>query len=518
WALLFPPVALVVRRYLGGQRWPRIVATHLALGALLTTVHLSVTWTAGSLLHSASTPGLSQAFTSTSVLGQLIEYTLLAVLAHVMASLETLRRADAELRKSQEQLFQSQKMEAVGRLAGGIAHDFNNLLTVISSYSALVLDELPEGSELRADLEEVRGAAQRASRLTQQLLTFSRRQVPHASALNVDAVTRDLARMLQRLIGENIELVVTTRPGLGLVLADQGHLEQILLNLVVNARDAIEGSGTITVEAANAELDDAFISLNPGASPGSYIALSVSDTGSGMDQETQRRIFEPFFTTKEPGKGTGLGLSTVFSIVQQSGGYISVYSEPGRGTTFRVYLPRVGDEHATPLILPHAGRESLSGSATVLVVEDEKAVRSLIRRILEKHGFRILEASDGHEALRVSAAYEGAIDLLMSDVVLPQLSGRELLPRLKLARPALKVLFMSGYTDEAVGRQGLLDRDVSFLQKPFSSTDLLRRVHEALSVADRPPRFRTNAPAEPASASEIRLPNGPAKRESLQES
>ncbi|MFN8647550.1 MAG: response regulator [Gemmatimonadales bacterium] len=415
-------------------------------------------------------------------IGNGIAYGVLAAASHALAYVADLRRAEEDLRRSQEQLFQSQKMEAVGRLAGGVAHDFNNLLTVIGNYTALVLEDMPEHDPRRQDLLEVHRASDRAAGLTRQLLAFSRRQVMKPRAIDLAGAANEMAGMLRRLIGEDIQLVVRPRPGTGLAEADPVQVEQILLNLVVNARDAISGPGTVTIETANADLDHEFARLHQGARPGSYIMLAVGDTGCGMDRETQRRIFEPFFTTKPVGQGTGLGLSTVYGIVKQSGGYIAVYSEPGHGSVFRVYLPRAGAEQPTPLIPGLVPAPVGAALGTILVVEDEDTVRELVRKVLERRGFRIHAAANGHAALELAARLQEPIHLLLTDVVMPELNGRELVDRLRLSHPGLQVVFMSGYTDDALASRGALGPEVRFLAKPFATRDLLKTVQEALDA------------------------------------
>ncbi len=384
-----------------------------------------------------------------------------------------------ERKQLEAQLLQSQKMEAVGRLAGGIAHDFNNLLTVIKGYSELLVEEVGGDGRLRRAAEEIDKAADRAALLTRQLLAFSRRQVLEPEVLDLNDVVANMDKMLRRLIGEDIDLVSVRRPGLGRVKADPGQIEQVIMNLAVNARDAMPQGGKLTLETANVELDEVYARNHVAITPGSYVMLAVSDTGCGMDAETQARIFEPFFTTKELGKGTGLGLATVYGIVKQSGGYIWVYSEPGQGTTFKVYLPRL--EEAVETAQPE--REIVRparGSETVLLVEDEENVRQLVRQTLEKNGYTVLEARAGAEATQLSAQHPGPIHLMLTDVVMPKMSGRELAERLALLRPGIKVLYMSGYTDNAIVHHGVLDPGTAFLQKPFTAADLGQKVREVL--------------------------------------
>jgi len=382
-------------------------------------------------------------------------------------------------RQLEEQLRQSQKMEAVGQLAGGIAHDFNNLLTAILGSTQLLLNNMPSGDPRREDAEEVRHAGLRAAELTRQLLAFSRRQVLAPKVLELNVVVGNMDRMLRRLLGEDVELVTSLDPTAGAVNADPGQLEQVLLNLAVNARDAMPGGGRLSIETTRLALHEEHLERRHRLPPGDYACLVVTDTGVGMDEATQAHLFEPFFTTKEVGKGTGLGLATVYGIVKQSGGYIWVYSEPRRGTTVKVYLPRVPGASEAPAPAPPA-RAARGGNETVLLVEDAAPVRALARRSLEACGYRVLDASDGPSALELSARHAAGIDLLVTDVVMPGMSGRELAERLAPQRPEMKVLYTSGYTDDAMVRQGVLNAGVAFLQKPFVPDMLARKVREVL--------------------------------------
>src|SRR5216110_1967201 len=392
---------------------------------------------------------------------------------------ETFVRDVTDQRRLQQQVLQSQKMEAVGRLAGGIAHDFNNLLTVITSYSDLLLEALAPGDAKRDDLEQVRKAADGAAALTRQLLAFSRQQVIAPRVVNLSAVVAGVEKMLRRVIGEDVDLVTVLDPGVGSVRADVGQLEQVLMNLVVNARDAMPTGGRLTVETANVEHDPEYARDREAAAVRRFAMLAVTDTGCGMDEATKARIFEPFFTTKETGKGTGLGLATVYGIVKQAGGFIWVYSEPGRGTTFKVYLPRV-EEPAEPAAAPMATVEPLRGTETVLVVEDAASVRMVTRQVLERYGYAVLEAPNGETALRLAAKHHGRIHLLLTDVVMPGLSGRQLAEQLAQLRPDMKVLYASGYADQAIVHHGILESGIAYLQKPFTPETLARSVRQVL--------------------------------------
>ncbi|HEX3250030.1 MAG TPA: PAS domain S-box protein [Pyrinomonadaceae bacterium] len=415
------------------------------------------------------------------------------------------KRAAEALRASQLQLQQSQKLEAIGQLAGGVAHDFNNLLTAILGYTDLSLRRSELDDPIRHNLEETKRAAERAASLIRQLLAFSRKQILEPKLLDLNIVVRDMHKMLTRLIGENIDLATRQASDLGIVKADPCQVEQIIVNLVVNARDAMPRGGKVTIETANVTLDDDDASKHVSIKAGPYVMLAVSDTGTGIDEETQARIFEPFFTTKEVGKGTGLGLSTVYGIVKQSGGNIWVYSEPEVGTVFKVYLPRV---EAAQCVSENPTPETrlFHGSETILLVEDEDVVRGLTRRILSEAGYNVLEARSGHEAIRLCRDYRGSIDLLLTDVVMPGTSGKEVAERLCELRPAARVLYMSGYTDEAIVRHGVLDANVEFIQKPFTWARLGKKVREVLDrnarVAEAPKRLSV-LPAVRSSRSDL---------------
>jgi two-component system, cell cycle sensor histidine kinase and response regulator CckA len=385
-------------------------------------------------------------------------------------------------KKLEEQFRQAQKMEAVGRLAGGIAHDFNNLLMVIQGYADLLAERLPAGESLRRNAEQIQAAAQRAAGLTRQLLAFSRKQILAPKVLNVNSVVAEMEKMLRRVIGEDIELQTVSTQDLWLVKADRSQVEQVIMNLAVNARDAMPHGGRLTIETANVEFDSAMSKAAAAIAPGKYVMLAVTDNGIGMDEKTKAHIFEPFFTTKEKGKGTGLGLATVYGVVKQSGGYVWVYSEPGHGTTFKIYLPQIAEEVPISGQDPVANPRSLpKGSEVILLVEDEAGVRELAREYLETSNYTVLVAEDGHTALELAAMHAGPIHLLMTDVVMPGIGGRELADRMTRLRPGIKVLYMSGYTEQAVSQQGILGDDAVLLQKPFTLATLATKLCEILT-------------------------------------
>jgi nitrogen-specific signal transduction histidine kinase len=398
-----------------------------------------------------------------------------------VADLTSLRLAQDALRRSEDQLRQSQKMEAVGRLAGGVAHDFNNMLSVILSCAELMIGDLKQGDPMRDDAEDIQKAAGRAAALTRQLLMFSRKQIVQPEVLDVNDIILDMHKMLARLLGEDVDLVSLPKRSTGRIVIDRGGLEQVLMNLVVNARDAMPTGGKLTIETADVEVDDHFASQHVDVKAGPHVLVAVTDNGMGMDRATQAHIFEPFFTTKAVGRGTGLGLSTVFGFVRQSGGTVWVYSEPGVGTTFKVYLPRVD---APIAVVRHSSHPppSTRGGETILLVEDEDQVRSVARNILERNGYRVLDARNAGEALLFCEKHEGVIELLLTDVVMPQMSGPEVAKRLALSRPGMKVLCMSGYTDDSVVRHGVIAADLAFIQKPFTPTTLARKVREVLDA------------------------------------
>jgi PAS domain S-box-containing protein len=393
-----------------------------------------------------------------------------------------------ERRALEQQLQQSQKMEAVGRLAGGIAHDFNNLLMVILGYSEFLLENLGTQPELRAPAQEIASAAERASSLTRQLLAFSRKQMLAPKTVYLNSIVTENLKMLTRMIGEDIDLVMHPAENLWPVRADSGQIEQVIMNLAVNARDAMPSGGKLTIETANVTLDEDYARLHAPLRPGDYVLLALSDTGAGMDTETQSHIFEPFFTTKGP-KGTGLGLSTVYGIVKQSGGYIWVHSEIGKGATFRIYLPRVAasGEPVTPQVAAVEETRAVEpGTETILLVEDEANLRYLARQFLEKQGYKVIEAADGAVAMQIAVAHEGVIHLLLTDVIMPGMNGRELAQRISEIRPNVKILYMSGYTENVVGHDGTLDAGVRLLQKPFNLRDLKSKVREVLDTKAAP--------------------------------
>jgi len=386
----------------------------------------------------------------------------------------------SERKQLEQQLRQAQKMEAIGQLAGGIAHDFNNLLGVIIGYSEILMDRAGEDAKMRNQCEEIKKAGGRAAALTRQLLAFSRQQILAPKILNVNAVVAETEKMLQRLIGEHIELRTVLEVSPGSVKADQVQIEQVILNLAVNARDAMPDGGKLIIETSNVALDETAGLLHPGCKPGRYVLVSVKDTGTGMDEETKSHIFEPFFTTKEPGRGTGLGLSTVYGVVKQSGGYVWVESELGHGTTFKIYLPRVDDgvpENRPKELAP----ELLLGTQTILLVEDDEAVRALTRTFLENGGYTVVEASDGPEALELAEKNSEPIDLLLTDVIMPGMNGQVLAQKMSEAYPEVKVLFVSGYTGGFADRTNLVEEGANLLQKPFTRKGLLEALRQVLT-------------------------------------
>jgi PAS domain S-box-containing protein len=386
-------------------------------------------------------------------------------------------------KRLEEQLLVSQKMEAVGRLAGGVAHDFNNLLGVIVGYSDLVLDAFPSEDPRHQQLEQIKKAGLRATSLTRQLLTFSRKQVCQPVVLDINALVTDFNKMLRRMVGEDIEFTNALHQGLGQIKADPGQIEQVIMNLVVNSRDAMPNGGKLIIETANTDLDEDYCLLHPSVQPGRYVMLAVSDTGSGMDAKTQARIFEPFFTTKEEGKGTGLGLAIVYGVVKQSEGHIWVYSELGKGTTFKIYFPRI-DEPAQSAATDRGEAGSLRGFETILLAEDSTLLRVLTCALLENNGYEVIAAENGIEAVKLAERCDRPIHLLLTDVVMPGMSGRELADRLAVKRPGMRVLYMSGYTNDAIVHHGVLEPGLFFLQKPFSQEALTHKLREVLGCAE----------------------------------
>jgi signal transduction histidine kinase/CheY-like chemotaxis protein len=390
-----------------------------------------------------------------------------------------LKRDVSERIQLENQFRQAQKLESVGRLAGGVAHDFNNLLTIINGYSDLLAEQLQQYDPLWPYADEIRKAGERAAGLTRQLLAFSRKQVIELKPLDLNAIVNDAHRMLQRVIGEDIELLTVLDPHVGRVMADPVQIHQVIMNLVVNARDAMPDGGKLTIETKQIDPQEGAAALRPDAPAGRYVAMHVSDTGIGIDDKTMENIFEPFFTTKEPGKGTGLGLSTVYGIVRQSGGWIDVSSEPHRGATFSVYLPRV-DAEVLSQAEKSAAAPAWHNRRTVLLVEDQEDVRRLAKTILKKHGYDVIEAANGAEACLRSKEYLGEIHLLLTDVVMPGMNGKELSDQLRIERPRIKTLFSSGYTADVIAHRGLLEPHVAYLPKPFNADTLSAKVREVL--------------------------------------
>jgi two-component system cell cycle sensor histidine kinase/response regulator CckA len=393
-----------------------------------------------------------------------------------IADLTARKQTEAALRRSEGQFRQAQKMEAIGILAGGVAHDFNNLLSVVLSYSEMLMQDLLESDPMRADLDEIKRAGERGTALTRQLLAFSRQQILEPQVIDLNEVIGNMDKMLRRLIREDVTLHTIPFTGLGNCKSDIGQIEQVIMNLVVNARDAMVNGGTLTIATANVDLDHAYATTHLGVKVGRYVMLSVADTGVGMDEATRARIFEPFFTTKEKGKGTGLGLSTVFGIVEQSGGSVWVTSEPGQGTTFKIYLPRT--DEAQSVTSPKMAVTTLRGLETILLVEDEDQIRLVAREILQRHGYNVIEARNAGEALLTCEQHVGTIPLLLTDLVMPQMNGKQLADRLGPLHPEMKVLFMSGYTDGVL--VGELASGSAFLQKPLTPSALTRKVREVL--------------------------------------
>ena len=387
-----------------------------------------------------------------------------------------------DAKRLEEQFRQAQRLDSIGQLAGGVAHDFNNLLTVINGYAAMAEEELPPDSPVINHLHEIRSAGERGAQLTNQLLAFGRKQLLRPVVVNLNQVVDGLSKMLQRLIGENISLVSKLAADLRNVKADPSQLQQVIMNLAINSRDAMPGGGTLIIETANVHWDEAYVSKHPQVQPGPHVMLAVTDNGVGMTPETQERLFEPFFTTKPAGRGTGLGLSTVYGIIRQSGGRIWVYSEPGRGSTFKIYFPCSDEPVADAAPLPQI---DLRGQETILVVEDQEEVRTLAVMVLSKFGYTVFSAGGPEEALTFCQSYAGRLDLLLTDVIMPVMSGRQLVERLKVLLPNLQVLYMSGYTDNAIAHHGVLEDNVAYLQKPFTAEQLAEKVRRVLGPSGR---------------------------------
>ena len=404
----------------------------------------------------------------------------------VCRDITELKAAEEERAKLEVQLRQSQKMEAVGQLAGGVAHDFNNILTAVFGQLDLAVQSLethyPAAHDLLEGIQQIEHSAQRASALTRQLLAFSRRQVIQPESLNLNVTLGNLQKMLQRLLPENVTLQQNLAPDLPATKADAGQLEQAIVNLVVNARDAMPDGGCLTIETHRAELDDAYVTLNPGAQPGEHVVLTISDTGQGMDRATAERVFEPFFTTKPRGQGTGLGLSTVYGIVKQTGGHITVYSEPGTGTTFKILLP-VAKEGASAAPKPARAESAPGGNESLIICEDDVAVRELMARALTTAGYNVLVATDPSKALEMAKDHAGPLELLITDVIMPDMNGKQLSEALTKIRPDIRTLFVSGYTSHVIAHHGVLEDGVDFLEKPYTQRQLLLKVRQILDRA-----------------------------------
>jgi len=404
-----------------------------------------------------------------------------AVIEAMVEDITEQKRAEEHQKHLEVQLRQAQKMESIGRLAGGVAHDFNNLLSSIIGYSELALMKLPEESEARAEIETVRTAGEKAEQLTRQLLAFSRKQVLEPRPLDLNETVNSMLKILSRSLGEDIELQFTPNSGPGVVHADSGQMEQVIMNLAVNARDAMPEGGKLMISLSRAHVDTDYVEQNPEAVPGNYAVLTISDTGTGMSAEVREKIFEPFFTTKDKGKGTGLGLATVYGIVKQHGGHVQVYSEPGSGTTFRIYLPLVADEASTNPESPKTETRH-GGSETIFVVDDDRFIRNLILDTLESFGYTLIGAASAEEALQVLQAWNEPVHLLLTDVIMPGMNGRELAEHVMALRPGIRVLYMSGYSGDVIAHRGLLDPDVEYMTKPLTPSRLLKKIREILDA------------------------------------